>query len=114
MYDAVNASRCCAPVLRPVFDRFSRLESEELTPPERRFGSSPAVGDLGHRLIRAHPNSEGGELDGGEEVVVAFVVSRGDGSEMLEFVEEAFDGVALFVDSPVETEGDTRPAIGLI
>jgi len=42
-----------------------------VTPPERRFGSSPAVGDLGHRLIRAHPNSEGGELDGGEEVVVA-------------------------------------------
>src|SRR5882672_5269840 len=88
---------------------FLGLSSQELTPPERRFGSSPAVGDLGHRLIRAHPNSEGGELDGGEEVVVAFVVSRGDGSEMLEFVEEAFDGVALFVDSPVETEGDHPP-----
>jgi hypothetical protein len=37
-------------------------------------------------------------LDGCEEVVVALFVSCGHGSEVLEFVEEALDGVAPAVD----------------
>jgi hypothetical protein len=44
-------------------------------------------------------------LDGCEEIVVAFVVSGCDGSEVFEFVEEALDGVALAVNPSAEREG---------
>jgi len=41
-------------------------------------------------------------LDGGEIVVVAFVVSGCDGVEVFELVEEPLDGVALSVDPRAE------------
>src|SRR5690606_40224269 len=48
---------------------------------------------LRHRLIRSQPYSDGSELDECEVVVGVFFVSRGDGAEVLEFVEEALDEV---------------------
>ena len=49
---------------------------------------------LGHRLIMSDPNSDCSEFDGCEVVVVAPVVARGDGAEVLDLAEEPFDGVA--------------------
>src|SRR5882672_4646632 len=57
---------------------------------------------LGHRLIKAHPNSDRGELYASEIVVVAFVVSGGDGAEVLEFVEEALDQIASAIEPLVK------------
>jgi hypothetical protein len=57
---------------------------------------------LGHRLIKAHPDSGCCEFDGGEIIVIALVVPGGDGTEMLEFVEEALDEVALSIKPLVE------------
>jgi len=37
-------------------------------------------------------------LDGCEEVIVAFVVSGCNGSEVFEFVKEPLDGIALFIE----------------
>ena len=36
----------------------------------------------------------GSELDTGEEISGKFVVARGDGAKVLEFIEEAFDEIA--------------------
>jgi len=50
-------------------------------------------------------------MDAGEEISGEFVVAGGDGAKVLEFVEEAFDEIALAVKSKV-----TRPrclAVGL-
>ena len=52
---------------------------------------------------------DGSELDGGEEAVGAFVVSGGDGAEMLEFAEEAFDEIAIATEERVERR-DAYPA----
>lgn len=41
-------------------------------------------------------------MDGGEEVVVAFVVSGGDGTEVFELVKEPFDEVAISVEKWAE------------
>ena len=57
---------------------------------------------LGHRLITAQLDADDGEFDGREVVVVAFVVSSGNGTEVFELVEEPFDDVALFVEFAVE------------
>ena len=40
-------------------------------------------------------------MDAGEKVSGEFIVARGDGTEMLEFVEEALDEVALAVEREV-------------
>ena len=60
----------------------------------RIFSSVPA---LGHRLIKAHPESERSEFDVGEEVFGRFIVSRGHGAVMFDFVEEALDQVSVSV-----------------
>jgi hypothetical protein len=47
-------------------------------------------------------------MDEGTEAEVGLVVAGGDAAEMLEFVDEAFDHVALAVEMPVVAD-DTRP-----
>jgi hypothetical protein len=44
------------------------------------------------------PDGCGCEVNGSEEVARCFVVSGGDGAELLEFGEEVFDEVACFVE----------------
>jgi uncharacterized membrane protein len=44
---------------------------------------------LGHRLIKAHPDSYGGEFDESKVVGVMFLEAGCDGSEMLDLAEEA-------------------------
>ena len=41
-------------------------------------------------------------MDGGEEIVVAFVVSGCDGAEVFELIEEAFDEIAIAVKERAE------------
>lgn len=48
-------------------------------------------------------------MDGCEEVVVALVVSGGNGPDVFEFVEEPLDGVAPTVDPSAEREGLLSP-----
>lgn len=48
------------------------------------------------------PQARGGKQDGGQEVAGGFVVTRGDASEVLEFIEEAFDEIALAVERAVD------------
>src|SRR5690606_28984620 len=57
---------------------------------------------LRHRLIRSQPYSDGSELDECEVVVGVFFVSRGDGAEVLEFVEEALDEVSVAIKKGTE------------
>src|SRR5690606_9122992 len=58
---------------------------------------------LRHRLIRSQPYSDGSELDECEVVVGVFFVSRGDGAEVLEFVEEALDEVSVTIKKGTES-----------
>src|SRR5690606_38121100 len=58
---------------------------------------------LRHRLIRSQPYSDGSELDECEVVVGVFFVSRGDGAEVLEFVEEALDEVSATIKKGTES-----------
>ena len=39
-----------------------------------------------------------GELDASEEISSEFVVARGDGTKVLQFIEEALDEIALAVE----------------
>ena len=48
-------------------------------------------------------------LDGCEEVIVAFVVTGCNGTEVLDFAEEAFDEVAIFVEKMAEGGLDFAP-----
>src|SRR5690606_12635437 len=59
--------------------------------------------ELRHRLIRSQPYSDGSELDECEVVVGVFFVSRGDGAEVLEFVEEALDEVSVTIKKGTES-----------
>ena len=52
---------------------------------------------LGHRLISSKPYLDCSELNGGEEVVVTFVISGSDGPEVFEFVSLVTNGI-LHVD----------------
>lgn len=61
------------------------------------------AGTLRHRLIRSQPYSDGSELDECEVVVGVFFVSRGDGAEVLEFVEEALDEVSVTIKKGTES-----------
>src|ERR1700730_6322876 len=72
----------------------------------RQCADEPGVSDsddraLGHRLIKAHPESERSEFDAGEEVFGRFIVSRGHGAVMFDFVEEALDRVSVSVKGQV-------------
>jgi hypothetical protein len=49
-------------------------------------------------------------VDGGKEIPGGFVVARRDRPELLEFAEEIFDQVALFVEFSIEFAG--RQAVG--
>ena len=51
-----------------------------------------------------------GELDAGEEISGEFVVARGDGTKVLEFIEEALDEVALAIEREIATA--RRLAVG--
>lgn len=53
-----------------------------------------------------------GELDGGKEVCGDFVIARRDPSELFEFIEEAFDKVALLVEREVAGSSDGSVAFG--
>ena len=66
---------------------------------------------LGHGLITAQPQSNGGEFDHGEIVGGTLFIARGDASEMTDFVEEELDEVALFVE--LDIEGRRRAPVGL-
>src|SRR5262249_20523716 len=68
---------------------------------------------LGHRLIRAHPNSGGRELDEGEVVGVMLFEPRCDGAEMLEFAEEALDQIAIAVEEGAEGRDPHATSHGL-
>src|SRR3546814_15185356 len=57
---------------------------------------------LVHRLIMCKSNSYCSGVDGDEEVVVAVVISRCHSAEMLEFVEEALDQVAVSIEERAE------------
>jgi hypothetical protein len=48
------------------------------------------------------PDPDGGELDGCEEIVVSFVVTGCDGTKVFEFVEEAFDQIAVAIEKWAE------------
>lgn len=58
------------------------------------------------------PEPNRSEQDGGEEVGGEFVVSGGDAAEMLEFVEEALDKVALPINLAVDDAADPDVALG--
>src|SRR5271155_173045 len=68
-----------------------------------------ANGALGHRLIRAHPNSGGCEFDESEVVGVMLFEASGDGTEMLKLVEEALDQIAIAIEKGAES-GDAHAA----
>ena len=48
------------------------------------------------------PNDCSGEMDCCEEVLFGFIVSCGDGSELLEPAEETLDQMAFFVELTIE------------
>jgi hypothetical protein len=56
------------------------------------------------------PDDSGGEIDGGKEVLPAFVVPCGNGSELLEFGKEVLDEVTGFVE--IGVIGARRLAVG--
>ena len=72
---------------------------------------------LGHQLIMPQPDADSGELDEGEVVCGVFLVSGGDGSVVLELVEEALDLVPVAIQegtecrrvAPVRHRFDVRP-----
>lgn len=78
---------------------------------------------LGHELInrwcqsrspthKLYPDSAGGEFDEREVVGIVLFEARGDCSEMLELVEEAFDEVAVAVAVEPRAEGRDVYPIG--
>ena len=50
----------------------------------------------------AWPDADRGDVDGALVDALAFVVTGGDGAELLELAEAAFDGVAFLVPASVE------------
>src|SRR5690554_4732663 len=57
---------------------------------------------LGHGLIAFDPDTDSGELHGCQKVVVALVIARRYGAELFDFVEEAFDVIALSIKFVIE------------
>ena len=70
-------------------------------------GSHPAsqTPPPGRLLEDSESNPESGEFDGGEIVVGSPVITRCDAAHLFEFVEEAFDQIALSIDPTAEGEG---------
>jgi len=58
---------------------------------------------LGHGLISAQPNLDGGELEHGEEVGAMLLVAGGDAAEVFDAIEEALDPVPFSVERLAET-----------
>ena len=59
---------------------------------------------------KAHPYFDCGELDECEEVCVVFFEAGGDGTEVLELVEEPLDPIAVAIKQAAE--GGDGPAVG--
>ena len=53
-----------------------------------------------------------GELDAGEEICGEFVIAGGDGTKVLEFVEEALDEVALAIEHEITTARHLAVGLG--
>src|SRR3981081_2645542 len=66
---------------------------------------------LGRGLIMSDVDSDRGKGDGGQEISGRFVVACGDPAQMLEFVEEALDQVALAI--AFEVDGAYHPDVAL-
>ena len=69
-------------------------------------------GILGCELIRAQPETNGGEFEHGEIVRGGLFVARGDTSEVFDLVEEVLDEIALFVKLGVERTGLASVGLG--
>ena len=52
-------------------------------------------------LSSVEQDDSAGELDAGEEISGEFVVARGDGPKVLEFVEEALDEIAFAIEREI-------------
>jgi len=59
--------------------------------------------NLGRRLIKSEPQSDGSKLDHSEEGRREFVVACRDASEVFDFVEETLDQVAVTIEDFAET-----------
>lgn len=57
---------------------------------------------LGHGLVSAKPDANRCGRNEGEEVCGAFLIARCDAPEVLEFAEEALDGVTLLIENGAE------------
>ena len=73
---------------------------------------------LGRGLISAQPETDGGELDEGEEVSGVFLIKRRNATTVLDPVEEPRDVVSMSVEvwaeadwiTPIPTGRNVRPA----
>ena len=63
---------------------------------------------LDRRLIMAEPEAHCSELEPSEEGRSEFVVARGQASEIFEFIEEAFDQLAVLVKRLAERARNDR------
>lgn len=52
-------------------------------------------------------------MDEAHEGAECLLASQGDAAESFEFVEEAFDLMALFVELPIDGRGDGAAGVGL-
>jgi len=57
-------------------------------------------------------DDSGGELNSGEKISGQLVVARGDGSKVLEFIEEALDEVAFAVEREIANSLDLSVGLG--
>ena len=64
------------------------------------------------RGLKPDRQARGGKQEGGKEVGGGFVVTRGDASEVLEFIEEALDEIALSVEGAVDRALDLAVRTG--
>ena len=64
------------------------------------------------RVSSVEQDHGAGELDAGEEICGEFVIAGGDGTKVLEFVEEALDEVALAIEHEITTARTLRLALG--
>src|SRR3546814_16406582 len=64
-------------------------------------------------LHSAYPDHGACEMDEAHECGGGFFAAQGDSSKALEFVEEAFDLMALFVEPPVDGRSNGASRIGL-
>jgi hypothetical protein len=52
---------------------------------------------LGHRLISSQPDAQGGELNACQESVIALAVSRGNSTEVIDFIEETLNQILISI-----------------